>query len=347
MSPDVKLSSSRVQVEDSIEAVSEYLLSKQLSDGLPVVPPTEARVRAFVEYTRKDPKQKIAVVAPLNGEATVEKIAVNAVMAGCKKEYMPVLLAAVSAMAEPQFNLNGMQATTNPIAVLVIINGPIRDELNVNYKSGLLGPGWQANATIGRAVRLIQLTLGGAWPGTVDKATQGSPGKYTFCIAENEEENPWEPLHVERGFKKDESTVTVSGVQGTQNVLESSPDPQELLITIKYALRDVGCNNFHMGKGEPGLLLCPSHVGLIKRIFATKNDFKKWVWENTQVPADWISLRKKEQETWPGREINGKVPMVRRWQDWMIMVGGGDGALHSTFLPTFGDTMSVTRRIER
>lgn len=175
MSSQMRLRSERARVEGSPAAVNRFLYSRGMTDGLPVVPPTEGRVRAFVEFTRRGPNEVMASVPPAYGAATVEKIAVNAVMAGCEREYMPVPLAAVRAMAEPEFNLNGVQCTTNPVGPMLIINGPIRRDLALNCASGLMGPGRQANATIGRAIHLVLLNVGGAAPGSVDKATQGYP----------------------------------------------------------------------------------------------------------------------------------------------------------------------------
>ena len=149
----------------------------------------------------------VAVIPPIWGAATVKTLAINAVMAGCLPEYLPVLIAAVEAIADPVFNLYAIQATTHPCAPLLIINGPIREALGMNYSSGSFGPGWRANATIGRAMRLVLLNVGGGYPGVGDMSTQGAPSKFSYCVAENEEENPWEPLHVERGFRPDQSAV--------------------------------------------------------------------------------------------------------------------------------------------
>src|SRR5262249_24111947 len=161
--------------------------------------------------TDGDPEQVLGMLPPRQGEATVEKLAINAVMAGCLPEYLPVLIAAVEAVADPDFNLDGVQATTHPVAPLIVVNGPLARRLNINSGYNCFGQGFRANATIGRAMRLVLMNVGGGLPGTGDRSTQGSPSKFSYCIAENEEANPWEPLHVERGFPRDVSTVTVSG----------------------------------------------------------------------------------------------------------------------------------------
>ncbi|MEK7874017.1 MAG: hypothetical protein AAB502_09215, partial [Chloroflexota bacterium] len=179
--PRSALRSTPITIDESLEAINDAFYEKGWTDGLPVVPPTAERIQRMLDYVRRGPSEVVAHLPPTDGEATIEKIAVNAVMAGCRPDYMPVLIAAVEAITEPRFNLNAIQATTNPVAPLTIINGPIRKELNVNCGSNALGQGWRANATIGRAIRLILVNVGGGLPGTVDKATLGMPGKYSFC----------------------------------------------------------------------------------------------------------------------------------------------------------------------
>ena len=173
----------------------QYFINQGWSDGLPMLAPTPAAVSAMVAAGGLETNAVIGVIPPLNGIATVEKIAANAVMAGCLPEYFPLLIAALRGVLRPEFNLDGVQTTTGNVAPLTIVNGPCRNSLQINYGSNALGQGWRANATIGRALRLVLCNIGGAAPGIFDKSTLGQPAKYTFCIAENEEENPWEPLH--------------------------------------------------------------------------------------------------------------------------------------------------------
>ena len=166
----------------------------------------------------REPDVELGVMPPRNGIVSVEAIAVNAVMAGCRPEHLPVVLTAVEAALVPDFNLFAVQSTTHPCSPLIIVNGPVAAELGVNSRYGAFGPGHRANATIGRAVRLCLLNIGGAAPGVLDRSTQGQPSKYSFCIAENEAESPWEPLHVERGFEPGHSTVTVVGCENPHNI---------------------------------------------------------------------------------------------------------------------------------
>jgi hypothetical protein len=177
----------------------ESLYARGVTDGLPVVPPTRALVERAVAATERAADDLVAVVPPNYGRATIEKIAINAVMAGCRSEYLPVVVAAVEAVCDDAFDLHGVSATTNAPAPLVIVNGPIRERLEINSGAGVFGPGSRANATIGRALRLVCLNLGGARPGAVSMSTLAHPGRYTYCIGEHEEASPWESLAVEHG----------------------------------------------------------------------------------------------------------------------------------------------------
>src|SRR3954462_8160259 len=221
-----------VECPDDFDAINKLYRERRWSDGLPIVPPTVDRVERMLRHARRPADEVVAHIAPAFGAATVERIAINAVLAGCDPEYMPALIAAVEAVADPEFNLQGIQATTNPVAIWVIVNGPLAAELGVNATFNCLGEGTWANATLGRALRLILQNIGGALPGEMDKATQGQPGKYTFCCAENDDGNPWEPLHVERGFGADANTVTVVGALGTWSMNMTARKGEEVISMI-------------------------------------------------------------------------------------------------------------------
>ena len=194
------LASEVLELPDSLEAVEAHFRAQGWTDGLPIVPPTEARVATMLAGIDADPDHVVGKIPPLWAEATVEKVAINAVMAGCGPEAMPVLVAALEAMLDPVFNLYGVQATTHPVAPLLIVHGPAAARLGMHAGAGVFGPGNRANATLGRAVRLCLWNLGGARPGQGDMATQGSPAKYTYAIAERVEASPWGPLHASLGF---------------------------------------------------------------------------------------------------------------------------------------------------
>src|SRR5690242_4300099 len=212
----------------------ESLFARGVTDGLPGVPPTPARVAAALAAVGRAADEVIAEVPPRFGRATVQKIAINAVIAGCRPEYVPVVIAAVEAMCDERFCLLGVSGTTDAVAPFVIVNGPIRVALQINSGAGVFGPGWRANATIGRAVRLCWVNIGGAAPGVISMSTFGGPGRYTYCIGENEEASPWEPLHVEHGYGAGESTVAVMAAEAPQIVADtrsrSAPDLLETIV---------------------------------------------------------------------------------------------------------------------
>jgi hypothetical protein len=231
-----KLRSRRVELAP-LEDEAEAIYDRGWTDGLPVVTPTEARVLRMLEGTTRPPDEVVAVVPPDLIECTVEKVAVNAVLAGCKPEYLPVVLAAVEAACTDEFNIHGLLATTWFAGPVVVVNGPIARAVGMNSGINALGQGNRANATIGRALQLVIRNVGGGRPGEVDRATLGNPGKYSFCFAEDEESSPWEPLAVERGVPAGRSAVTLFGGGGVQGLADQrSRDPGALAATIASGL---------------------------------------------------------------------------------------------------------------
>ena len=338
-----QLLSEQIRVTDEFEAVQRLYLERGWTDGLPVVPPTPDRVTAMLASVDLPPQHLIAELPPTWGAATVEKLAINAVMAGCLPEYLPVLVAAVEVISDPAFNLYAIQATTHPCAPLVIVNGPIRAVLGLNSSSGAYGPGWRANATIGRALRLVLLNVGGAYPGVGDMSTQGAPSKFSYCVAENEEENPWQPLHVGRGFRPDQSTVTVMAGEPPHNINDhSGRSAEDILTIIAGAMAVTGANNAYTG-GETLLALGPEHAATIANDGFSKGDIVVWLKQRALVP-----LERYNQDTLLerfGAIPEGPVPMVSTLEDLAIIVLGGPGK-HSSWVPTFGgSTRSVTLEI--
>jgi hypothetical protein len=338
-----RLVSQQVEVSDDLEAVQRFYLQRGWSDGLPIIPPTPERVAAMLEGSSLPPDLVLGEIPPNWGAATVEKVAINAVMAGCLPEYMPVLTAAVEAICDPAFNLYAIQATTHPCAPLLIINGPIRETLDLNSSSGAFGPCWRANATIGRAMRLVLLNVGGAHPGVGDMSTQGAPSKFSYCVAENEEENPWQPLHVERGFRIDQSAVTVVAGEPPHNINDhSGRTADDILTIVAGALAVTGANNAYTG-GESLLAFGPEHAATIAASGFSKADAVEWLRRRALIP-----LERYTEDTLLERyrEIpDGPIPMVRNPEDLIVIVTGGPGK-HSCWIPTFGgSTRSVTREI--
>lgn len=341
----VKLSSGRVDVPDSIDAIYEYALAKGWTDGLPIIPPTEERVAAMIEEAGKDPKEEIVRIPPRLGKATVEKIAINAVMAGCLPSYVPVIIAALQAMCVPEFNLNGIQATTNPVTPATIINGPIRKKLGINSGASCLGPGGRANATIGRAIRLLLLNVGGATPGDVDKAVHGQPGKYTLCFGEDEEGSVWDPLHVERGFQREESAVTVVSVAGTTNINTSlTHGAKDILMVIADALSQLSSNDMKLGGGQPTVVLTSGHAALLSSQGYSKNDVKRFLFESSGVP-----LAKFPRE-WVERQVlwihEGVAYPAKCAEDILLVVAGAPQPYHITCMTTFGTSRVQTKAIQ-
>ena len=328
------------------EEIDAHYQERGWTDGLPIVPPTETRVLEFLEHTARDAREVVGVLPPRQGEATIERIAVNAVMAGCRPEYFPVVLAAIEALADPKFNLDSVQATTHPVATLLVVNGPIARTLGIQAGYNAFGQGFRANVTIGRAVRLVLMNVGGGLPGSGDRATQGSPAKIAYCVAENEAESPWEPLHVEAGLSRDSSTVTVFGAEGPHNIQDHySNTALGVLLTVAGAMGQAGSNNL-LGRGWPLLSLGPEHAATIAKEGYTKQRVKEFLYEHARYPLKRLGLEYQRQqiERWGVKDApDTMVPIVRRPEDISIIVAGGAGK-HSCWQPTFGDGTHWTRR---
>ena len=327
-------------------AIDALYQERGWTDGLPIVPPTEAAVREFLGFADREPREVVGVLPPRQGEATVERIAVNAVMAGCRPEYFPVLLAAIEALADPAFNLDSIQATTHPVAPLLVVNGPIAREIGLNAGYNAFGQGARANVTIGRAVRLVLMNVGGGLPGTGDRATQGSPAKLAYCVAENEAESPWEPLHVEAGLAPDVSTVTAFGCEGPHNIQDHySATGEGVLRTVAGAMGQAGSNNL-LAAGWPLLALGPEHAATIARDGFTKRQVKEFLFEHARFPLARLGpeYRRYQVERRDAADApDTMLPIVRAPEDLGVIVVGGAGK-HSSWQPSFGDGTRPTRR---
>ena len=347
MAKSPEFSSTSSDIEDSPEAVFQFMLEQGWSDGLPVIPPTADRVRAMLDYAQRDAGELIGYINPDAGAATVEKIAVNAVMAGCLPEYMPVLIAAVQAITEPSFNIHGLQTTTNPVSPLLIVNGPVRDLIGLNSGRGTLGPGYRANATIGRAIRLLLLNVGGAKPWATDMSVHGSPAKYISCMGENEADSVWEPLHVERGFSPDQSAVTVVGVQGYSNCLTFYKEPESFLNMIASAMADISDNNYLLAAGNPLVILTPGHAQIFSDAGYTKQQVKEALFELCKVPLDRFPKETSVITYEDGFAMDGdRVCLCQSADDIIIAVSGGPEPYHALYCGNFGDTTAVTKKVQ-
>ena len=339
-----------IAVPDDLIAFNEECARRNWSDGLPLIPPTAVRVDAMLAATKRDRNEIIAHVALGFGAASVERIAINAVMAGCLPEHLPVLIAAVEAVTDMRFNLQGIQATTNPVTPWIIVSGPLAAKLHFNAGVNCLGQGSRANATLGRALRLVMQNIGGALPGDMDRATHGQPGKHTFCCAENEAQSPWEALHVERGIGAEDSAVTVVGAAGTHNLNTHEKDAAQLMRALAYSMIFPTSNDYHFA-GEPWLVISPEHAEALSRGGFSKAEVKKRLWELSKMPAGHFAPKDYARAVHTRSGELGElspdtpVPISRRPEDIGIIVAGGPGT-HSVYVPSFGQTRAVTRRID-
>jgi hypothetical protein len=257
----------------------EQLHARGVTDGLPVVPPTRELVNAMIGASGRRADDLIATVAPANGRATIEKIAINAVMAGCRPDYMPVVVAGVRALCDDEFDLVGISGTTDAVAPVFVVNGPVRASIDLNCAAGVLGPGWRANATIGRALRLVWANLGGARPGVISMSTFGNAARYACCFGEHEEASPWEPLHVEHGFARDESTVAAFPGEPLLVVADTqSRTAPDVLSTITRTLEIVGSHKLR-NLGDVLIVFAPEHAQVVGGDGWSKADVRRYLWE--------------------------------------------------------------------
>ena len=258
---DSPIRARRIEIA-SADDDAEFMFDQGFSDGLPLVPPTPERVMRMLAGTRRGAQDIVAVVAPNMAPATVEKIAINAVMAGCRPDYLPVVIAAVEAVCTDEFNIHGVTATTMGAAPVMVVNGPIRHRIGMNMKLGALGAGSRPNATIGRAVRLVIRNVGGAKPGGVDRSTLSSPLKFTMCFAEWEEGSPWSPLHVERGFQAEDSVVTVFAMTSGPVLIvdQESRGADQIAGSLGLGLEGAILSKIHRMPMDALLVVCPEHI---------------------------------------------------------------------------------------
>jgi peroxiredoxin len=313
----------------------EDMFDRGWSDGLPVIPPTRERVDAMLGG--HDPSDSLGQVPPGMGEATLARVASCAVLAGCRPEYFPVVVAAAQAALEPAFNLNGQAVTTQPAGQLVILNGPARESLGLNSSIGALGPGWRANLTIGRALRLLVSLTGGGFPGRLDRATLGHPGKLGLCLAENEEASPWEPLHCERGFAPNRSVVTVVGCDAPLSISDHrSRTPEELARVLALASAATWSPNWWPLGATSLFVICPEHAQLFGEAGWSKRRLREEMFDAARRPARELRWG----ETTPLVEAAPDEQLIPKWtrpEDILVVVAGGEAGRYSAvFGPCLG-----------
>jgi hypothetical protein len=341
------LTSRRHAVRDLADAL-EFCFAQGWTDGLPVVPPTAERVQAMLDAVRLAASTEVGYVAHRAVSATAEKVAINAVMAGCKPEYMPVVVAAVEAIADPLWSYHGPGTSTAGAAVLTVVNGPIARELEINCGDNLFGPGWRANLTIGRAVRLIMRNVCGSRPGTLDRGTLGHPGKLSYVIAENEADSPWPPLHVERGFRPEQSTVTVMAAEGPHQFYNQLSNTAEGILTT--LADDMRISGNVVGQPQYMVILAGEHMRTIANDGWSKAQIRQFLFEHT--PNSLAHLKHTQRlagDVQPGDETRMRT-LVETADDIFVVAAGGRAGAFSCYIPGWGSKRSsqaVTKEVKR
>ncbi len=349
----LKAQDASIDADDDFDAINRLYMERGWGDGLPIIPPTAGRVEKMLEYCDRPWDVPIAKMAPRYGEATPLRLAANAVMAGCAPNYFPLFMLAIEAMCEEPFNLYGVQATTHLCAPLVIVNGPVATELGINGGHNAFGPGTRSNATVGRAIRLALVNIGGAIPTLGDMSTFGAPSKFSYLVAENEAQSPWAPLHVERGLAKEASAVTVIGAECPHNINDhESLSGEGILTTIAGTMATTGSNDIYYA-AQPVIVMGPEHAKAVANDGYSKADAKRFLQERAQLPLGKFSkenIERRFRVTFKDRYANAgldaPVYAVQNADDIIIAVIGGAGK-HSAYIPTFGATKAVTRALKR
>ncbi len=344
---DAKSPSNAFELPDTIQAI-EFYYEQGLTDGLPVIPPTEERVLQFLDAAGVEPTEVLGTRPSRNWVITADKVAINAIMAGCLPEYAPVVVASMRALMRPEFNASAISETAGTSAPMIMVNGPIRHELDINSRWNLFGPGWRANATIGRALRLVLINVCNQVPGIRDKSTFGHPGRYTSCIAENEEASPWPPHHVDNGYSIDSNTVSLFPVFPPMEIYnQSDHQPEQVLESLCHIMAaDANC------EGEVLLILSPQHAKTIAATGWSKDQVRDYMVGRIAELYPKLSLQPMQSD--PGADAPdpaaAEEPAQEGERPWAnvgylgpiqsegitILVAGGEGGGHSSILPSWG-----------
>ncbi len=341
------LTARRVVAHDVTDAI-ELCYKRGWTEGLPVVPPTEPLVREMLDGAGLDPRHEITHIPNRNVSVTAEKAAINAVMAGCRPEHFPVVVAGVEAIGDRKWAYHGPGTSTAGAAVLMIVNGPIARELDINAGDNLFGPGWRANLTIGRAVRLIMRNVCGSKPGLLDRGTLGHPGKLSYVIAENERESPWTPLHVERGFAPEQSTVTIVAAEAPHQFYNQLSNTAEGVLTT--LADDMRISGNVMGQSQYVVVLAGEHTRTIAGSGWQKADIRRFLFEHTRnTHAHLKRTQRMAGAILPGDD--GRLrPLVESPDDILVVAAGGGAGAFSAYIPGWGSkrsSQSVTKEIRR
>ena len=335
--------------EDLFSEINELFYRRGWTDGLPIVPPTADRVRQMLTGSDLFPDYLVAVLDPMGGQATIEKIAVNAVMAGCESAHMPILIAAVEAISKPEADLRGVSTTTNPDIPMLIVSGPIVGQAGINAGTNTLGRGTKANATIGRALHLIIQNIGGSWTGVTDMSAIGQPGEFSMMMAENEPANPWGPLHVELGFPKAANVVTVLSAEGTHNILGIGISSEQFLKLV--ASHIAGLDRAY--RSTFLLVIATDTAAMLAREGWDRKKMIDFIKAHAIMPfpkykelfIDSGRARRHEVPAWvfANKDLNAMIP-VPFFDHFLIMVAGGTGE-KSMLIPVWSASRPVGREI--
>jgi hypothetical protein len=339
------LSSAAYEVADDFDA-NELYQKNGWTDGLPIVAPTESRVREFVAAASLSPAAVVGVEPVRRRRITAEKIAIAAVMAGCLPEYMPVVVAIVKAMCEPQYGLHGSSASTGGSAPFIVVNGPVRTSLGMNATHNVFANGSRANASIGRSIRLFILNVLGGIPGQLDRSTLGHPGKFSFCVAEDEEDSAWTPLSVERGIPPGQSAITVMAVESPHQIMnEWTHDPREILDTYAAAVR-ANMLTYSIWEGNYAIVVPKQHRQIFNAAGWSKQQIREYLYETCRVARrEWRTVGKAAVA---GRKDEERIYRALRTPDDLLVVaaGGPAGGFGAIVPPWYGQkSLAVTMQI--
>lgn len=341
----IELKSRRHTVDDLGSAI-DLCYSNGWTDGLPVIPPTAERITAMLAAANLEPGQQLSFIENRQVSVTAEKVAINAVMAGCKPEYMPVIVATVEALADPLYGYHGPATSTGGSAVFMLVNGPIAKQIGLNNGDNLFGPGWRANATIGRAIRLIMRNVIGTLPGELDRSSLGHAGKYSYCIAENEEDSPWPAFHTTRGFKPTQNAVTIFAAYAPHQYSNRlSATPEGVLATA--------CAHMKISAGSArqpqyAMVFAGEHQEIMKKGGWSREDVQKYVFEHTQNSVADLQRVYMLPDAVTAETEKAMYPLVEAPSDLLVIAAGGRAGVQSAFIPGWGSkrgSQSVTREI--
>lgn len=349
MGPDIAIQAGAAAAATPADGTDliELYYERGYSDGFPLVPPTPGKIGAVLDALGGEPARLIARVPPRWGSLTREILAINMVMAGCRPEYAPVVEAAMRALCEARFNLNGVQATTHMASPLLVVNGPIRKAIGMNAGCNVFGSGNRANATIGRALRLVLLNVGGGWPGLLDKSTLGHPGKYTYCIAENEEASPFAPYHVEKGYGAGDSTVFVLAAEPPHSITNHfANDAEGILDSVCSAMSTI-CNNNAVSAGHCAVILGPEHATTVAKSGWKRHDIRHYLWAHSgnrwgdlYGNGRYGKVYNRNLPVWYKRDPDARTPIVPSPDNIHLFIAGGEAGRFSAFIPGWGHMSS-------